>query len=444
MNDMKEIMGRQELIWAIESYNHSQDASLLPGLSAQMKRYMDQDGMRRRQLRNVFRADCTLEQALASIRQLPSAADYYLTGCYLLAQCEARRWDADALLEAMKTDCGGCISWLREEQKDFAGRIALHRASSFLTKEQLIRAIELLDGYYLHQDLLNRIAGRDEPKAIAVLRKRLVGSQPAMVELQESETDSSRKYRDIDDDGAFALFEKEMTSAPSSALPGERSEEAVCSVENDPCPELYELFDLIKKEKLASGTEIMWWLCRNVQLTAQLGQPEDIFLSFIEHRADSFENWFEEAWKVLVRIGKSKTAPPVEPGTFTEKEKDVGPALSWYRVESDSDERIARSEFYLVKLLRIAMSRGTPEQVTRILSFLTPGAIASHPGRLSSVDIPLLYSVLKANGYSYFALQTVISSLNWSKLSFREMSAIAPCMVDDKAFLTAFLKHTLR
>lgn len=441
MNDMKDIISRQKLSAAIESYNHSQDASLLPGLSAQMKQYMDQHEMRRRQLQDVFRADCSLEQALASIKRLPAAADYYLMGCYLLAQCEVRRWDADVILEAMKTDCGGCISWLSEDQKDFVGRIALHRAASFLTKEQLIRTIELLDGYYLHQDILNRIAGRDEPKAIAVLRKRLVGRQPAMIKLQKSEMDSCRKYKDIDDAGAFALFEKEMTEPRNtglSTLPDDGSNEAPDSIEIAPSPELYELFALIKKKKLASGTEIMHWLCRNYELTAPLGKPEDIFLSFVEHHPDSFEKWFEEAWKVLCCIGRAKTASPVEPDTFSKGEEGVDHALSWYRVYSSSDERIARSECYLVKLLRIVISRGTSEQVTKILSFLTPAALARHPGRLASVNIPLLYSVLKANGYSYFALHTVISSLDWSKLSIAEMSEIAACMLDDPVFLSVF------
>ena len=432
------LISRQELREAFEACNHAQDVSLPQGILQQAREYMAQSDMRRRELKQIFRDETTLEQALAALELLPSATEYYLMGCYLLAQSEKRHWDANEILAAMKANCDGCIVWLNEPEKDFLGRIALHQASSFLTKEQLVQVIQLLDGYYLRQDILNRIAARDESKTIAILRQRLIGGQPATVLVSPSEKESNA-FKEIDDAAAYILFEEMMTAPLNGATPAFGNEcltEPVGLIDRDPDADALEIFEQIKNKKLKSGLAIVRFMSMPKRgiFTPSI---EGTFLSFMECDVDYFDNWFDEAWKVLVAIRKSESSFFLD----NEDENDVPFAQRWYKYNiADADERIAREECYLVKLLRIAIAHGTSEQIAKILSFLTAGAIARHTSYLAAVDIPKLYSILKANGYSCFALQTVISALNWKNLPYSDLAAIAPCMLDDKAFLEHFLK----
>ena len=158
----------------------------------------------------------------------------------------------------------------------------------------------------------------------------------------------------------------------------------------------------------------------------------DVWLSFAEYAPKCFDNWFEEAWDVLCRIGKDET--------FTNHEEQ----LDWHRRNLESGTRTVRLECYLVKFLRLAIRHGTFKQISRILSFLSPGVMARHISRLAGVDIPQLYLILKENGFSPFALHTVISSLDWSQLPLEELFKIAPCMVDDKKFMTVLLERMNR
>lgn len=452
-NSIKKMIMHQDLIMAVENYNHTQNESLLPEIFLQIKQYIAQSDMRRMQLKCAFSPASTLEQVLTALEMLPSATEYYLMGCCLLALSKQRNWDVSEILTAMKINCNGCISSLCEEHKDFIGRIALHQAASFLTKEQLIQVIQLLDGYYIRQDILNRIADCDEPPAISLLRKRLLGRQPGAFYPPPSAIPS--RYRNIDKEAAFTLFEKEMlacetfSSAPTGILP-----EAAILRDKIPDTQMLNLFALLEEEDLSSGHAIMVLLKKISQpLNADLSEykngsellttaqqnmlncqyPEDIFLSFVEYRPDCLDDWFAEAWKVLCSIGQSDTFL-----NNTEDNRDF--FHIWRELKDNADERNVRLECYLVKFLRIAIAHGTPEQISKILSLLTPGEIARHISRLSTVEISLLYSIFQENSFSYFALHTVISSMDWSKLSFDEMAKIIPCMLNDKRFLTKFLE----
>lgn len=441
---IKNLISRRELLEDIENYNRTPDKSLLPGIFLKAGQYLEQKNMRRLQLKTVFNAKCSLSQALDALDTLPSPEIYFLSGCFLLAVSRERSWNVSEIIAKMQRNCSGCISRLSEEQKDFAGRIALAQASKFLTEEQLVQVILLLDGYYLKQDILNRIAACDEPEKLSILRKRFHrGNSSACSE-------DSNIYKNLNVAEAFVRFEQEMIfqePAPGCVLP-----EAPALRDITPTPELLKLFELLKKENLKSGKAVM-------QLLTEIGNPSntffsgyknnsqlqeiapvmyhyshagDVWLSFAEYAPECFDNWFEEAWDVLCRIGKDET--------FTNHEEQ----LDWHRRNLESGTRTVRLECYLVKFLRLAIQHGTFKQISRILSFLSPGVMARHISRLAGVDIPQLYLILKENGFSPFALHTVISSLDWSQLPLEELFKIAPCMVDDKKFMTVFLERMNR
>jgi hypothetical protein len=447
----KKLIRRQELLEAVETYDRNRDGSLLPGIFQQIEGYAGQRSGRRQQLKAVFSQTCSLEQALDLLDMVSSAAEYYLMGCYLLAGSRQNHWDISEIIAGMQSHCSGCISCLCDEYKDFIGRIALKKASEHLTKEQLIRVIRLLDGYYLRQDILNRIADSCEPEKLSTLRKKILNGSSAM---GGSRASGSGVFRESGDDEALLRFENRMISgepslsgAGNSVLP-----EAQVLRERLPDAEQLELFQLLKKENLRSGSAMMdllgkindWGnadfsgykngdgLGEVVQKMHYIPDAEEMFLSFIEYAPGYFDDWFEEAWDVLCRLGRAEMC--------SDTEEEVDFSYIWYQRRSGADDRTAKLECYLVKFLRIAITHGTREQVRQILSYLTPGVIVRHAGRLAAVDIPQLYSILKENGFSLFALHTVMASLKWENLNAAELLKIAPCMVDDQRFLMCFLE----
>lgn len=445
--NMIKIVERENLTENAHKYLQTGGVGLLAELRSQVEAYMGQRELRLSKLRTLLNGNGTLDEMMKMMKMLGSAEKCFLFGCYLLAKNADEKWDADQILDAIAYNCKGCVAWLNEDEKDFLGFVALKQAD-YLSCEQLLRLITVIDSYYIKVDILNRLNESQEPPVLAKVRRDLLGETSTVNKYSGEKY--TRVFRSKSAEEAFAAFEDYLFSSAvedigmDMILSNPRTEdlktlfssieklnltdpEEICSIlkefqvwkSGDPLPEgleeTDELRESLEKNDFALSTE----------------DVEALFLSYVEYASTPVENWFDFIWKKLGAMDGPNWKP-----------EDLNQiAMRWYAIDEGADQKNAKIDHFLVLLLRAALLKGTPEQIKKIMKFLSPVTLAKHVECLQKIDAYQLFQIMTDMKCGPFAVQKAISGLNLGGLSFDKLTNLLPYMLDDNKLPNLWLKE---
>ena len=96
------------------------------------------------------------------------------------------------------------------------------------------------------------------------------------------------------------------------------------------------------------------------------------------------------------------------------------------------------------RLLRLALLRGTNEQVKKVLSLLNASVLVRTCRSMPPLPPAALFKALHDTDWSENAIHRVITTQEWRKLPFDDLNTISPCMFNDEAFLKVWLDAMLK
>ena len=96
------------------------------------------------------------------------------------------------------------------------------------------------------------------------------------------------------------------------------------------------------------------------------------------------------------------------------------------------------------RLFRLALQRGTDEQIKKVLSPLSAGVLVQSCRDMLPLPPAALYKALHGADWSENAIHRIIATQEWRKLPFEDLNTISPCMLDDESFLKVWLNAMLK
>ena len=143
----------------------------------------------------------------------------------------------------------------------------------------------------------------------------------------------------------------------------------------------------------------------------------ETFVSCLEQVDDWPDDWFDEAMDML---------------------NDRNSLANEYETNDGKFDEVR------CRLLRLALLRGTNEQVKKVLSLLNASVLVRTCRSMPPLPPAALFKALHDTDWSENAIHRVITTQEWRKLPFDDLNTISPCMFNDEAFLKVWLDAMLK